>query len=140
MANEKGINVKFPLRAYRKGFFESNTTTLDAVREDIKILLLTRKGERVINPDIGTNISIFAGELFEQIDKKTMELRVKNEIVDALSKWMPHVKLTSLNIFKKDDDNVKARNLRDNDILISMEYVLVNAEALGDSVQLVISS
>ena len=52
-----GINLKFPLRAYRKGFFEMNNTTRAAIREDIKILLLTKKGERVVNSSIGTNIS-----------------------------------------------------------------------------------
>ena len=64
-----GINLKFPLRAFRKGFFEMNNTTVDAVREDIKILLLTKKGERVVNPTIGTNIPILLGELFEPIKK-----------------------------------------------------------------------
>ena len=29
----KGINFKFPLKSFRKGFYESNTTTIDAVTD-----------------------------------------------------------------------------------------------------------
>ena len=86
-----GINLQFPLHAYRKGFFETNNTTIEAVREDIKVLLLTRKGERIINSSIGTNLPVFAGELFENIDKGPMKLKIKNEIESALSTWMPNI-------------------------------------------------
>ena len=71
-----GINLKFPLRSYRRGFFEMNTTTLAAIREDIKILLLTKKGERLINTDIGTNIPILAGQLFEPHDRDVLEEQI----------------------------------------------------------------
>ena len=67
-----GVNLKFPLRSFRKGFFEMNDTTIDAVKEDIKILLLTKKGERVVNSSIGTNIPILLGEMFEPIKKNEM--------------------------------------------------------------------
>jgi phage baseplate assembly protein W len=128
----RGINLKFPLRAFRKGFFESNQDTLAAVREDIKTLLLTRKGERVVNPDIGTDISVFAGELFNNIDNVEMKVRIKAEIDVALATWMPHVKLVSIDLLtERDDPNVKTNQLQ-----INMDYVLTNAEALGDSVQL----
>ena len=53
------INLKFPLKSYRRGFFQGNTDTISAVRENIKILLLTNKGERVMHANLGTGI--FAG-------------------------------------------------------------------------------
>ena len=74
-----GINLKFPLRAYRKGFFEMNNTTRDAIREDIKILLLTKKGERVVNGSIGTNIPILAGQLFEPAIREDLEPQITLE-------------------------------------------------------------
>lgn len=130
--NPGGINLKFPLRKFRKGFFDTNDETISATREDIKTLLLTRTGERVINTGLGTNISVFAGELFEQIDKTSQREKIKNEIITALEVWMPHVKLVGIELLTKDDNP----NLRDNDLLIEMDYVLVNAEALKDSIQL----
>ena len=40
-ASVNSINLKFPLKSYRRGFFQGNTDTISAVREDIKTLLLT---------------------------------------------------------------------------------------------------
>ena len=63
------INLKFPLKSYRRGFFQGNTDTLSAVRENIKILLLTLKGERVMHAEMGTNIPVLQGQLFEPISR-----------------------------------------------------------------------
>ena len=131
-----GINLKFPLRAYRKGFFEMNNTTIDAVKEDIKILLLTKKGERVVNPSIGTNIPILLGEMFEPIKKNEMESRIGAEIKDALSTWMPYVTLESIEIFTTSNPPPVGINIRENDILVSMSYILENAGGIRDSIQL----
>ncbi len=131
-----GINLKFPLRSFRKGFFEMNNTTVDAVREDIKILLLTKKGERVVNPTIGTNIPILLGELFEPIEKNEMESRIGAEIKSALETWMPYVTLEGIEIFTTDNPPPTGTNVRENDILVDMKYILQDAGGLRDSIQL----
>ena len=133
-----GINLKFPLRSYRKGFFEMNQTTLDAVREDIKILLLTKKGERIVNPDIGTNIPILMGQLFEPIKKQELEDNIGREIKSALQSWMPYVTLEKIEVFSEVDPP-KGISLNSNQVLIKMSYRLNNNEALRDSIQLTIN-
>lgn len=130
------INLQFPLRKYNKGFFQGNDTTLEAVREDIKILLLTRKGERLINTGIGTNIAVYAGELFRQINKTEMKARIASEIRAALETWMPHINLIGLQVLTIDEDP----NLRDNDMVVKMDYKLTSAEAANDSIQLRMSA
>ena len=130
-----GVNLKFPLRSYRKGFFEMNNTTIDAVKEDIKILLLTKKGERVVNPNIGTNIPILLGELFEPIKKEEMEARIGAEIRSALDTWMPYVTMDDIEIFTSDNPP-RGTNVNENDILVRMVYTLQNAGGIRDSIQL----
>ena len=130
-----GVNLKFPLRSYRKGFFEMNNTTIDAVKEDIKILLLTKKGERVVNPNIGTNIPILLGELFEPIKKEEMEARIGAEIRSALDTWMPYVTMDEIEIFTSDSPP-RGTNVNENDILVRMAYTLQNAGGIRDSIQL----
>jgi|TARA_B100002019_G_C21263651_1_gene598148 phage baseplate assembly protein W len=130
-----GVNLKFPLRSYRKGFFEMNNTTIDAVKEDIKILLLTKKGERVVNPNIGTNIPILLGELFEPIKKEEMEARIGAEIRSALDTWMPYVTMDEIEIFTSDNPP-RGTNVNENDILVRMIYTLQNAGGIRDSIQL----
>ena len=130
-----GVNLKFPLRSFRKGFFEMNNTTLDAVREDIKILLLTKKGERVVSPNIGTNIPILLGEIFEPVKKSEMETRIGAEIRSALETWMPFVTMTNIEVFTVDDAPI-GTNIKENDILVRMDYLLNDAGGINDSIQL----
>ena len=56
------------------GFFATTKTTMDAVKEDIKLLLLTQQGERLFQPLLGMNIRRF---LFEQITENTVEIKLK---------------------------------------------------------------
>ena len=133
-----GINLKFPLRAYRKGFFEMNNTTRDAIREDIKILLLTKKGERVVNSTIGTNIPILAGQLFEPAIKEDLEPEITIEVKQALATWMPYVTLESLEVFTS-ADAPRGIALEETQILVVMEYLVNNAEAMRDSIQLTVN-
>ena len=120
-----GINLKFPLRSYRKGFFEMNDTTIAAVRENIKTLLMTVKGERVVNPDIGTNIPTLMGQLFEQIDTGEMEAKLGAEITTALETWMPEVKMIGITVYTQDTVPFGTA-LNPNDVLIRMNYVYSN--------------
>ena len=130
-----GINLKFPLRSYRRGFFEMNTTTLAAIREDIKILLLTKKGERLINTDIGTNIPILAGQLFEPHDRDVLEEQIGTEVRGALAAWMPYIKLQGLNVYS-DVDAPPGYNVQRNQALVLMNYSLENANGMSDSLAL----
>ena len=116
-----GINLKFPLRSYRRGFFEMNNTTTAAVRENIKTLLMTVKGERVVNPDIGTNIPTLMGQLFEQVEPGEMEAQIGSEIETALEVWMPEVKMTSIRVYTQ-ETVPGGTALNPNDILVRMEY------------------
>ena len=134
-----GINLKFPLRAYRKGFFEMNNTTLDAVREDIKILLLTKKGERLINPDIGTNIPIMAGQLFEPHERSVLEQEMGAEIRSALETWMPYVTLMEINVYSN-VDAPSGYNVQRNQALVLMSYSLNSANGLSDSLALTLNN
>ena len=76
------------------GFFTSTKTTIDAVKEDIKMLLLTQQGERLFQPLLGMNIRRF---LFEQITENTV-IEIENDIVSTFSRWLPFVQLNDINI------------------------------------------
>ena len=117
-----GINLKFPLRSYRRGFFEMNNTTTAAVRENIKTLLMTVKGERVVNPSVGTNIPTLMGQLFEQIEPGEMEAQIGAEITTALATWMPEVEMVGITVYTQ-DTLPGGTALNPNDILVRMDYV-----------------
>ena len=129
------INFKFPLRSYQHGFFESNTNMIAAVKEDIKVLLMTSKGERVINSEIGTRIPTLAGQLFENINIEEMQMAIESEIIAAIDTFMPFVGVQSVVVQDSTTDNT----LTENQIRVSMSYILKNFN-VEDLISLTISS
>ena len=82
------------------GYITSTKTTIDAVKNDIKLLLMTQKGERLMQPNLGMDIRKF---LFEQITED-ITIQIENDIVDTFSTWLPFVELREINIDKGDQD------------------------------------
>ena len=74
-----GIDLPFGRQPDGDGYFASTKTTMDAVKNDIKLLLMTQRGERLFQPNLGMNIRRF---LFEQITEDT-EIEIENDIVDT---------------------------------------------------------
>ena len=87
------------------GYFATTKTTIDAVKEDIKLLLLTQQGERIFQPTLGMNIRRF---LFEQITENTV-IEIENDIVATFSRWLPFVQLNDIQIDLKDQDRNKIK-------------------------------
>ena len=126
------INFKWPLRIYEQGAFTSNRTTIGAVREDLKTLLLTAPGERVINRDLGTNLGGIGSKLFDQSDPTEMRAFVIGEIENATQKWMPHVILLDVTV----KTGVETPELKENEMSIDIVYSLINEEIAKDSIQI----
>ena len=72
-----------------------------AVSQSIKSLLLTRRGERPFQPDLGSGLQDL---LFEPMDYGTSAL-IKKEITETLAKFEPRVVVTNLICFPDYDNN-----------------------------------
>ena len=130
------INFKFPLKSANRGFFQSNQTTIAAIREDIKVLLMTAKGERVMNKDMGTNIPILAGQLFEPIKKSELLEKIRMEISTALETYLPFISLQDMILITSEDDP----NLTFNQVRISMAYIIRDQQAMADKMTFTVTS
>lgn len=95
MANSKYINISFPFKDSKKGFFLDLTETDNqAIKSDLLHLILTRRGQRLYNPDFGTDLLRF---IFEPNDALTEE-GIKNEIKTVVKRFLPNLKLDELTI------------------------------------------
>ena len=77
-----------------QGFFKTTKTTIESIKNNIKLLLKTQRGERVFQPNLGLNIRRF---LFEQITENT-QIQIENDIVDTFATWLPFVELREIDI------------------------------------------
>lgn len=72
-------------------------TNLMTIESALKVLLLTQKGERLHDPDFGTNISRF---VFQPDDSVLMSL-IQQDIAQAVEKYAPYAVIQSLSVNRK---------------------------------------
>ena len=108
------------------GYFTSTKTTMDAIKNNIKTLLLTERGERLFQPNLGMNLRRF---LFEQITQNTV-IEIENDIVSTFEKWLPFVQLN--------DIRVDIGNQDKNHIKIGIDFNVVNIPTELQSVGVVL--
>jgi phage baseplate assembly protein W len=84
-----------------------------AIKNSIRSILLTDKGEKPFQPSFGCNIKQF---LFEQPDPITLSY-LEDEIRDSISKFEPRVVTTNVTV----QDNIDA-----NALFISVNCVLIS--------------
>lgn len=99
---QKFIGVTLPARRGQTGMFDQSTTTLIQVRSNFKNLILTKKGERVGQPQLGCDLWRI---LFEPLTEETLE-NAKLAVSDAVDRWLPFIELTKFEIKKTDDQNI----------------------------------
>lgn len=75
------------------GAFAVNYTTLQQARSNVINLIMTRKGERVGQPEFGCDIWRV---LFEPMIDGELDDRVESVIVDAINKWLPYISINEI--------------------------------------------
>ena len=90
------VGIDFPTAIVPDGdgFFKGTKTTEDAIKSNIRLLLLTQRGERVMQPNLGINLRRF---LFEPITENTV-VEIENDIVQTFSYWLPFVQIRDIQI------------------------------------------
>jgi len=101
-----GIDLPFRRGDSDVGWFATSSTTIEAVKNNIKNLLSTNVGERFMQPNLGTNLRSI---LFEQINETTT-IRIQDIILDALQIWLPFVDIRDIEIKTNDSNDVVDRN------------------------------
>lgn len=108
------INLQFPLKKSAQGAFATNEDTLDAIADDLRILLLSNYGERPILYDFGANLrSVIFESQGESLRQRTSDL-----IQAAVEKWMPYVRLVRIDV----EDFTINSTLLDNEIHVELEF------------------
>jgi phage baseplate assembly protein W len=87
------LSLKLPLKLWTDGFasFE-DSETIPAIRQNLKMLLLTNPGEYAMDPDFGVGMVKF---LFSQESTGTREA-IKAKTIQQARKYMPYISITSV--------------------------------------------
>ena len=121
-----GINLPFKKSEGSEGYFLSTTTTIDAVKNNVKLLLSTDKGERIFQPNLGIGLRRF---LFEPITGETT-LAIQNEIVETFNFWLPFISIKDIKV-----ETTSADGTNPNQISINVIFNLDKDPNTLESVQ-----
>ena len=93
------IGVSLPFNA--PGVFNKTYSTKDQIKSNLINLLLTDKGERIMNPEFGTDLR---KSLFENITNTNVEL-LRIKITEAIGIFIPEIYLGEITINPDPDYN-----------------------------------
>tara|TARA_Y100001963_G_C6632426_1_gene376927 strand:- start:262 stop:708 length:447 start_codon:yes stop_codon:yes gene_type:complete len=111
-----GIDLPFRKSDGVEGWFASTSTTIEAVKNNIKNLLNTHKGERFMQPNIGLNLRKF---LFEQFTDE-LRLQIENDILDTFEFWLPFIQVKNLQVQMSDASDGVGNNTLVIDVLFNI--------------------
>jgi phage baseplate assembly protein W len=101
--NDYAIGISLPLQVAGTGFRQTYNTT-DQSKSNIKNLLLTQKGERILQPEFGSGLQSILFD-FNDDDVAT---KIEDTINEAFEMWLPYV--TIADIVVEQTDELKDRN------------------------------
>lgn len=93
------IGITLPLQKGSTGYFEQSFQTIDQVKSNIKNLLLTRRGERIMQPELGSGLWAL---IFEQ-NTTELEIAIEDEIVATMERWLPYINIVDFIINRRPD-------------------------------------
>ena len=86
------IGVSLPFNA--AGVFNKTYSTKDQIKSNLINLLLTDKGERIMNPEFGTDLR---RSLFDNMTNSSSEL-LKLKIIDSINIFIPEILLGEVKV------------------------------------------
>ena len=111
-----------PLQLDPNNGFQNNHTIIDTVMQNLKMLVLTSPGERIMDPNFGVGMRRF---LFEQNSIDTYS-RIRARIKQQVGDYLPFVTIKNITFdSERDDANFKA-----NSVMVKIFFFI---PAIGES-------
>ena len=123
--NYKVLGIGINRRSDSNGIFAVNYTTLAQAKDNLTNLILTKKGERLMQPDFGCDVWKV---LFEPL--VDIEMVLENSITSAVSIWLPYLNINEI-VFDYDDNDTD-----NNRIALDIKFSLTSNPNLTESVQI----
>lgn len=87
----KGLTI--PVRKKPGGYFATETTS-EIIKSSIKMILITKIGERVMTPSFGSRLHQL---MFEPNDQVLQSL-ARRFVADAVQRWEPRIKMINASV------------------------------------------
>lgn len=126
---EKILGIGINKSSDSNGIFAVNYTTLSQAKDNIVNLIMTKKGERTMQPEFGCDVWRL---IFEQITPDSIEFEIEKSIVDAVNTWLPYLNVDQI-LFDYDENDIDTHK-----IFLQIVFSLKINQNFGDSVTLIL--
>jgi phage baseplate assembly protein W len=82
--------------------FEQVFTLKKNIKQNLKMLLLTNPGERVMNPNFGVGVNQY---LFEMVEDQSVYANIDSKIREQISLYMPYLKIQRIDFVAQNNKN-----------------------------------
>jgi phage baseplate assembly protein W len=109
--DDYAIGITLPIQIGNTAFNQS-FKTIEQAKTNIKNLLLTKKYERLMQPNFGSGLQ----ELLFEMNDDSFADKLENTIVDSLAIWLPYVTVSDIQIEQTDEYK------NTNQVLVSIDF------------------
>jgi hypothetical protein len=119
------FTAELPLNKTKNGTYTNIDNEVEFVKQNVKNVLLTNPGERIMIPEFGVGLREF---LFENQRDENIRISVRNRIQHQFDRFLPTVNLKNIDIAS--EENV---------LLVRVTYNLINFN-IQDFVQIAVTN
>lgn len=121
----KVLGVSINQKSDSNGAFAVNFTSINQAKSNLQNLILTKKGERLMQPEFGCDIWKI---IFEPIIEGDIESKIESSILDAVNIWLPYLNIDTI-LFDYDENDIDT-----NKIQLEIQFSLKSNSNVGESV------
>ena len=119
----KALGVLLPLRRGNTGYFNQGFDIMTQAKSNLINLILTKKGERVLQPDFGCDVHKI---VFEPLTDDSMA-NIKGTVQAAVKVWLPYIQIVDVQVSKDEDIN---------SVFAKITFTLVVTPTISDTITL----
>ena len=113
-----GIKYPFSMVSDDNYFLDLNKSYKDKVKSQLLHVVLTPKGQRLRNPEFGTDLIKY---IFELNDDSSWSF-IKQEIQDSVSRWTDNIILNDINVLQDEENG--------HDVYVRLDYSVKNGNEI----------
>jgi phage baseplate assembly protein W len=103
----KNYGFKFPISDPAQGGYLKKSSEVDLVKSQLRQLLLTSRGERVMLPNYGTNLKNY---IMEPLDQSTLS-SIRREVLESFSSYATNVNVNKIQVFPGQTEALTGGNI-----------------------------
>jgi phage baseplate assembly protein W len=104
-----GINIKFPFEETQDGgVFALNTTTENALRDDLIALLTLKRGQRPMRSSMFSPIFDFIEEPLDEITQRRLDTEIRKKV----GEFIPQIEIVNIKFTPKPEDSLLGISIR----------------------------